>query len=163
RVRIGADELSRIDTCWSIGYALVFIDTLVGHLFCMRALLLALSTGELERITRCIMAETAMTALRGSRSWRRTQRLIAQAADLARRSGTTEASWFSKISAGTALYLSGRFRQAAAYVGEALEMTQDSSTGLTWERVANRTILINSLLPLGRFRELRRLQQEGLR
>jgi tetratricopeptide (TPR) repeat protein len=152
-----------LDTCWSVGYAVICIDPLVGHIFCLRSLLLALRAGDLERIIRGMVSETVMAALPGGRAWRRTARLIEHTMDLAHRCGGVTARYFATHAKGIALYLNGRFRAAAESLDAAQRQAEESPTGLTWERIENRAMLIMALVPMGRYREVRQLQAEGLR
>jgi tetratricopeptide (TPR) repeat protein len=158
-----AQELARIDVCWSLGMALTFVDSAVGNAFMNRALLLALRAGEPERITRCVGIEVGFSSWSGVRYWPRTERLIAYVRELAERSGTVPARFFAIGPAGVAHYCNGRFREAATILESALEMTADGSTGLVHERVTARFFLVTSLVLLGRYKEAARIQQEGLR
>jgi hypothetical protein len=163
REQIPPEQLVRIDICSSVGLALSYVDAAVGHLFAVRALLLALAAGDLERITRGVGMQVGVSAVLGAKAWRRTERLIQTTNDLAKRCASTQARWFAIGPAATAYYLSARFRESVEQHYRALEMTQDASAGLSWEQVATRSLLISALARVGGFRELRRLQQEGLR
>jgi hypothetical protein len=66
------------------------------------------------------------------------------------------------VSEGTALCFKGRFSEGVESLYEALETTRDNSAGLRWEQSQTRMLLLVVLARLGRFDELRRLQQEGL-
>jgi RIO-like serine/threonine protein kinase/tetratricopeptide (TPR) repeat protein len=160
---IGQEDLARIDTCWSIGYALTFVDIFLGEVLVLRALLLALRAGELERISRCVSMHVIRTAAAGGRTWRRTARLREHARELADRSGSLGARWFYAVAMGQSDSLNGRFREAAGHLDEALRMTQDASAGLVWERISTTLVLLKVLEMLGRFKDLRRTQDEGLR
>jgi serine/threonine protein kinase/tetratricopeptide (TPR) repeat protein len=158
-----ARDLARIDTCWSIGYALLFVDTFVGQVLEMRALLMALAAGDLERSARCVGVECGMSAVRGHRAWPKTSRLMVAADDLAARSGSAESRWYAQVACGSACYLSGHFRRAADDLAGALNLTRDGALGLVWEQASTRLVLVSVLTVLGRFRELREAQDEGLR
>ncbi len=80
--RISAEELMRIDTCWSVAQGLGMVDTIRGADFQARHLLLALSAGEKYRIARALSMEAAYHALPGGRSHLRTQRLLRAATEL---------------------------------------------------------------------------------
>jgi tRNA A-37 threonylcarbamoyl transferase component Bud32 len=161
--QITAEELTRVDASFAIGTTLTFADTAVGFLFLTRALLLALSVGELERVARSVGMSIGHTATAGAKAWRRTEALIVIARGLAERSGTVASRAWATAPTGVAFYLNGRFREGVELVSRALEMTADGSTGLVWERVAWRMLLINALGLSGRFRELRKQQEDGLR
>jgi tetratricopeptide (TPR) repeat protein len=129
----------------------------------MRALLVGLSAGDIHRIARCVGVEVGVSAVRGTRAWRQTQDLINQAHVLAERCGTPEAQWYLVAATGTAMYLAGRFREAAEHLTSALEISSDTSAGLVWEQVSTRRCLVVTLSLIGRYKDLRRVQQEGLR
>ena len=160
---IPASDLARIDTCWSVGMALMFVDTFVGFIFLTRALLLALAAGEVERIVRCMGMETGMLGSAGTRTWKRTERLIALATELADRNGAPLSRFFALAGSGGALFCTGRFVEAAEQIERALAILEDRSLGHVHERVTIRIFLMDTLMFLGRYRQLRRLQQEGLR
>jgi tetratricopeptide (TPR) repeat protein len=160
---IGADEASRIDTCWSIGHALLGADLVLGQGLVVRALLLALEAGDVARITRGMGAEVATSALPGTRAWRKTEALVRLQHELAARCGGHEARWLAMGPEGAALYFAGRFRQAVGVLTEALQLTREAPTGLAWERALTCFLLLNSLALLGRYQELRRVQEDGLR
>jgi tRNA A-37 threonylcarbamoyl transferase component Bud32 len=161
--QVAAEELIRVDTCQSIAAGLTFVETFVGFVFHRRALLLALAAGDVERIIPLLGIEAAFYAVAGGRTWRRTERLLRRTRELAERSGTPQAQTFSSATEGIALYLNGRFREAAEKLVRTMSMLQDGSTGLVWEGVTARTFMIQSLAFLGSFKELRRWQEEGLR
>jgi serine/threonine protein kinase/tetratricopeptide (TPR) repeat protein len=161
--QITAQELTRIDTCWSIGSALGYADTFRGFVFTTRALLLALATGDLDRVARTLGGETSIVSTAGGKSWRKTERLIAITRELAERSGTTQARAWATTGAGIAFYCNGRFPEAAEHLGNTLAMLEEGSTGLVFERVTARMYLIFTMAYQGRWRDLRRLQREGLR
>jgi tetratricopeptide (TPR) repeat protein len=161
--RIEGEELTRIDAWWSVGSALSQIDPVLAQVFLTRGLLLALDSGERERIIRSLGFEAGCGAVAGGRAARRTDAVIAYVDALAEKSGTLLARSFAKAGIGTGLYACGRFREAAAQLEEALVLLADGSTGLVHERVTARTYVINAFAWLGRLKDLRRLQREGLR
>jgi eukaryotic-like serine/threonine-protein kinase len=161
--QVAAEELMRIDTCRSLVAGLTFVETFVGFVFHRRALLLALAAGDVERIIPLLGLEAGFVAIAGGRTWRRTERLLALTQALAERSGTPQARTFATATAGVALYLNGRFREAAEKLVRTMDFLQDGSTGLVQEGVTVRMFAIQSLAFLGSFGELRRWQSEGLR
>jgi len=160
---IPVEELTRIDTCWSIGHAILCVDLFLGQVLVLRALLLALRAGDALRITRGMVAEVALSALPGMRTWRRTEALIRHAYDLAAQCRAPEVRWYPMTAEGAALLFGGRFRAAADVLAAALQLALEATTGLAWERALTRMMLVQSLALLGRFAELRRVQEEGLR
>jgi tRNA A-37 threonylcarbamoyl transferase component Bud32 len=158
---IPAEDLMRIDACRSIATGLSFVETFVGFIFMRRALLLALSAGDLERIIPLLGMEAGFNAVAGGRGWRRTERLTRLTHALAERSGSAQAKTYTMATTGLALYLNGRFREAADKIVETINALD--SMGLVQEGVTARIFMIQTLAFLGSFRELRRLQTEGLR
>jgi hypothetical protein len=64
---------------------------------------------------------------------------------------------------GLASYFNGRYAETVRQLTHALDLLKDGSTGLVHERVSCRHFLISALAFLGRFKELRQQQDEGLR
>jgi len=156
-------ELTRIDACWSVGSALGYADTFRGFVFTTRALLLALASGDLDRVARTLGAETSIVSTAGGPKWKKTEGLIAYNHELAERSGTIQARAWAASGAGIAYYCNGYFRRAEEHLVRVIELLSDGSTGLVFERVTARMYLIFTLSYMGRFRELHQLQTEGLR
>jgi tRNA A-37 threonylcarbamoyl transferase component Bud32/tetratricopeptide (TPR) repeat protein len=163
RARITPEQLAYVDTCWSIGFALGFADSFMGIIFMTRALLLALSAGEIERIIRGVSAEVAITGTEGGPAWPRMQKLVAYSRELAKRSGSIQARYFAFAGPGFGFFLSGRFREAADDLSAALDLLKDGSSGFVYEHVTARIFMIESLHYMGGYAELGRLQDEGMR
>jgi tetratricopeptide (TPR) repeat protein len=161
---IPSDERTRIDTCFAVGLTFGLVDIYTGMLFSTRALLLALEAGEIERIGRSIGLEAGFRGgLGGRRSWRRTQRLLAIGRALAERSESALARLFVTVGSGTTLFGNGRYREAVEEFERSLEMARNGVPGLVFESSAVRQLLMVSLGYLGRFKALRRAQEEALR
>jgi hypothetical protein len=158
---VSAEDLMRIDACRSIATGLSFVETFIGFIFLRRALLLALSAGDVERIIPLLGMEAGFNAVAGGRAWRRTEWLLRRTNELAERSGSAQAKTYTLATAGVSLYLNGRFREAAEKLVNTINMLD--STGLVQEGVTARMFAIQALAFLGSFKELRRLQAEGLR
>ncbi len=75
-----------------------------------RSLLLALDAGEPLRIALALGWEAVHVACQGRPTWRRTERLVAAAADVAGRLGHPHALGMASLSAGAAEFLIGRYR-----------------------------------------------------
>jgi hypothetical protein len=157
-----AADLTRIDTCWSIGWNIAFVETVVGYLFSVRALLLALKAGDQERITCALGIVTACSAIGGGRAWPRTERYLQHVHELGSRTQDFRSRVFALAAVGGAYHLNGRFREAAEQLARLLDMLNDGSNGLTHERVMCRMFLLQALSFTGGFRDLRRIHREGL-
>jgi eukaryotic-like serine/threonine-protein kinase len=157
-----AHEQTRIDTCFSMATALSLVEPVVGYVFQTRALLLALSSGELERVVRSLAMHAAYSALYGQRSWRRTSRLIELTRSTAERSGSVRARVSRLGMTGIALFNNGRFREASEQVRDTLELLEDSSLGLVFERFTARLFMIQLMGLRGSYKELSAFQRAGL-
>ena len=74
---IPAEDLIRIDACWSVSTGLSLIDTIRGRTFQARHMLLALRAGEPYRVARAMANEAGYAAyLGGWAARRRTQELV---------------------------------------------------------------------------------------
>ena len=160
--QITAIERTRMDACWSVGLSLSFVDSFVGFVFVRRALLLALSAGDLGSVVRALALVVSSASAMGS-SRKRTQRLIGYTQELAARSDAVEVRGFGSAVVGTSAFLIGRFSEAEKNLRQSLEIFEDRATGLVYERVTIRMFLIWSLNNVGRFRDLARYRMEGLR
>jgi tetratricopeptide (TPR) repeat protein len=163
RDQLTAEELARIDTAMMLGYALNFIDPLLGVVFQTRALLMALRAGELERVTRAVSIEVGFSGQGGARTWRRTERLVEYSKELADRSGSIETRVYATGMAAAVQYLAGRYVESVPPFERFLELAQQRSTGLVFEALTARFFFINTLAHLGRYKELRRRHGEWLR
>jgi tetratricopeptide (TPR) repeat protein len=160
---VTTERLTKIDTCWSFGIVLGFIDPVAGWVFLTRALLLALAAGEPERAARSLAMDVSYRALSGGRSRRRAERLFRYARGLADERSSAQARVFAFGGLGGAFYLNGRFREAAEHLERSLQLSSDNSLGLVHNRVTGEFLLLQSLAFLGRFRDLRRLHSNALR
>ncbi len=163
RAQITDQELTRVDTAWAIGFVLGFADTFMGLLYLTRALLLALSAGEIERIIRGITSEVAILGTGGGAALPRMRRLLAHSRTIAERSTSVQARYFANTGPGIGFFLTGNFREAADALHGALDLLKDGSMGIVYEHVNARFFMIESLHYLGGYAELRRLQAEGMR
>jgi tetratricopeptide (TPR) repeat protein len=161
--QLTAQQVTRLDALLSLGISFAVIDPVIGVVLSTRALVRALSAGDIERIVRAMAMVGGSSAAEGGRAWRRAQGLFLRAAGLAEKSGSLPSRVFATSLAGIGLYLNGRFRDAAENLRRTLELLQDGSTGLVQERVSSHLFLIRTLTLLGEFKEHRRHQEDGLR
>jgi eukaryotic-like serine/threonine-protein kinase len=163
RARLPLDHAVRFDACWSIAMALALVNPFLAFVFQKRALLLALDAGDLHRSVRALVTETGGSAALGTSSWRRTEMLLGRLRELAEQSGTPQSRALMLATHGTAYYLSGFFKKSVDAFGPALGMLDDGALGLVHEGVTSRVLMVYGLAMLGRFAELRRQQEQGLR
>jgi hypothetical protein len=153
----------RLDACLSIAIPLALVDPVVAFVFQKRALLLSLAVGDIDRIIRAMATDAAGSAALGAKAWKRTQRASSRLQALAEQSGTPEARAVSSIATGSVHYLSGRFKTSVEAFSSDPNMLDESSLGLIQERVTARILLIYALAFSGRYAELCRQQERGLR
>ena len=132
---IPADLLRRADVAWSVGASgLGMVDDLAAGEFQSLALRLALEAGEPGRICRALAGEVAFSAVSGTRSQRRTARLLHTARTLAERQGDPHARGTVAMTAGVAAYLEGRFLDAASACAAAEPLLRGSPDA-AWDLV----------------------------
>lgn len=130
---IPAEELMRIDICWSTGIALGLVDSLRGADFQARNLLLSLRAGEPYRVARALAMESGYVAIEGSKTAARTAHLQREAASIADRVGHPHAIGLVKLMSGIGAFLDGKWQAACDRCGEAETIFRDRCTGVTWE------------------------------
>jgi hypothetical protein len=153
---IPAEELRRIDLCWSVSTCLTMIDTIRGADFLTRGLLLALRAGEPIRIARSLALEAAHVATAGGRTIPRGKKLLAIAEGIAQRSGHPYARGWVALSKGMIAYFEDRWQDNLAYCDEAATIFRDHCTGVTWELDTAHTFALWALLLQGEIPELTR-------
>jgi hypothetical protein len=141
--------LSLIDICSAVSAGLGVVDTIRGADFQARQLLLALKAGEPSRVLRALAMETAFVASQGTPAAKRAQRLLARAKEVAAGSGEPTGHGLTLWAAGSAAFLSGRWRDAAESFAEAEEVFTERCTGMTWELDTTRFFSLWSVFYLG--------------
>ncbi|MFT3775128.1 MAG: hypothetical protein QM820_58015 [Minicystis sp.] len=129
-----AEDLARLDVCWSIGHALQSVDLVRGADFQARHLLYALDAGEPGRVARALASEAILAAMEGGRrGLDRAPRLVEQAHAAAERSGAPHAiAWAARAAAGVAFH-APRFSEAVALAHRAVELFRKTCTGVVWD------------------------------
>lgn len=151
-------DLTRIDTCWSVAVGLSMVDNVRAADFQARHLLLALRSGDLERIARAFTFEVGFVSGPGSASEAASKALLRQAGELAKRVGTPYATGFHTLMAGVREYLAGRWTSALGLVESAEQTLRERCSGLTWEVTNAQRFTLGSLMYKGDLLEvLRRL------
>jgi eukaryotic-like serine/threonine-protein kinase len=141
--------LSLIDICSAVSAGLGVVDTIRGADFQARQLLLALKAGEPTRVLRALAMETAFVGSQGTAAAKRAQRLLARAKEVAAGSGEPTGHGLTLWAAGSAAFLSGRWRDAAESFAEAEEVFTERCTGMTWELDTTRFFSLWSVFYLG--------------
>ena len=154
--QISAEDLTRIDLCWSAVAGLSVIDPILGADFQTRGLLLALRAGEPFRVARSVAMEGANRATEGIRAAKRVESLFTLAETLADRLDSPEAHGVISMSRGMGTLLLGRWKQAQTWFDHGESLLRDHCTGVTWERDTARNLALWALLHMGKIAELKR-------
>ncbi len=152
---ISSKDLMRIDVCWSVGIGLAMVDTIRGSDFQTRNLRLSLEAGEPYRIARALAIEAVYAGAAGSKGVKRAKLLLDACAALVARAPQPHLVGLSKMAAGGAAFLEGRFDDACALCREAEQVFREQCTGVSWELSFCQSFLHWSLYFLGELDELR--------
>ena len=161
--QVAAEELTRIDTCWSAATGLAMIDTLTGADFQTRHLLMALRAGEPVRVARALAMEVAFSATGGEASWRRTDQLRRSAETLAKRVNDPHARGMVACTAAMADYQRGRWRAGFEGFESAAKFLRERCAGVTYEIAGAERFAVDALHNLGKIGELCRRVPRHLR
>ena len=153
---VPANELTTIDTYWSVASGLAIVDTIRGADFQTRGLLRALDAGEPYRVARSLGFEAGFSASAGASAKKRTAKLLAAASTLVEKLDQPQAHALHKGAAGMAAFLEGRWRDAHRLLDEAAEIFVQRCTGVAWEQHTAQMYALIALFYLGRAGELQR-------
>src|SRR5712691_816976 len=142
-------DLLRIDTCWALEVGMAMFDMVRGADFQARHLVLALRAGEPYRVARALAMEAAYVSFGGSRSQERTARLVRASRDLAKRVGHPYAIGLATLTAGSAAWLDGRWREAREHCERAEAILREQCTGVDWEILTAQLFDLASLFFIG--------------
>jgi serine/threonine protein kinase len=155
RSQISAEELVRVDACWSVAIGLGLVDTIRAADFQARHLLLALKTGDPLRIARALAVELPYASLPGSRTRRRTEGVARLAEQVAGLVDEPYAGALLALGKGTSSYFQGQWRTTRELLTRAEAILREQCTGVTWELDTAHLYLALALFYLGDIRELR--------
>jgi tetratricopeptide (TPR) repeat protein len=131
--QVAADKLTKIDVCWSATIGLSVVDPIRGADFQARGLLLALQSGEPNRIARSLATEAGHVATAGGRTRHRVERLLAKADALSQELDSRYADGFNLLIKGIAAFLQGRWRRSVECSDSAETTFRNHCTGVAWE------------------------------
>ena len=154
------EKLELIDIFRSVAVGISIVDVIRGADYQTRSLLLALEAGEPLRIALALGWEAVHVACQGRPTWRRTERLVTAAGDVAGRLGHPHALGMASLSAGAAEFLIGRYQSGIEFLTRAESIFRDRCTGVIWELDTTRIFALWSLFYLGRVAELGQRCQE---
>jgi serine/threonine protein kinase/tetratricopeptide (TPR) repeat protein len=161
--RIAPKDILRLDACASVADTLAYADALRGAVFHTRHLLLALRLGETRRVARALGAECAYLGARGSKTWPRTQRVIALAHEIGERAGTAEARASVMAFTGPAYVVNMRYTTGIDQIERAIVIFREQVPGSVWEVTMLRFFLFMAFAYLSRFAEQRAQQEAALK
>lgn len=150
---IPAEEIMKIDICWTAAVGLSTVDTLRGANFQALHFLLALKAGELYRVTRALATEAGYSATSGGRSRKRTQNLVDKALLLARKLDHPHAMGIATLAAGLGDFFSGRWKGARELFETTETILSERCQGVAWELNMSRFYTLISLIYMGEMAE----------
>ena len=130
---IPAEELLRVDTCWSVATGLSLVDTMRGAEFQTAHLMLALEAGEPYRVARALAVEAGYRSTRGGRGLVEAEHLVDEAEALAERIASPHALSIATMVRAVMAYLGGRWRLAREKAEQAEQILRNQCTGAAWE------------------------------
>jgi len=131
--QVPPEDLLRIDTCRSIAMGLANVEPMLGMSFATSHLLHALEAGEPYRLSLALALEAAYSSAAGSKSHRRTARLVEAASSLAEQVENPHAQGMALFTSGLVLYFEGRADRALDFLQRADTLLRERCTGVSWE------------------------------
>jgi hypothetical protein len=154
---IAADQLVRVDTCWSVSHGLAMIDNIRGAAFQAKHLALALQTGERRRVVRALALEIPFLARSGIRVHKRVDALMQRTEAMATALDDPYSLGLLSTTSALAHHLLGRFKRALAAAERGDAILRDCA-GAAWELGNARMFALNALAYCGPLPELCRRQ-----
>ena len=154
--QISPTRLAQVDACWSAAIGLTVVAPVFGADFQTRGLLLALRCGEPYRIACFLSLGALLLAMEGERNRRRAEKLLQEAARLARRVDRPHADALVRFAAGAAACLTGRWKHSIETCDQATKLLRDHCTGVAWELDTANAFALWSLFWAGEIGELTR-------
>jgi eukaryotic-like serine/threonine-protein kinase len=148
RDALPAEQLLKIDACWSVALGLSLVDPIRAADFQTRNLIYSLESGEPYRVARALSMEAGFRATGGSKSEREAREISEQALALAAKVGHPHAIGLATFTAGLGRYLVGRWRAAVELLSRA-EGILAELPGAIWELNAAQRFQLNSLTFIG--------------
>ena len=152
--RLAADcdpeQLRRIDACWSVEIGLCLVDVLRASQFHARHLLLALASGEPERIARGLAMEVFFGSMDGASG----AEILSRARQLAGRVKGRYAAGLTEMAAGMLACSKGEWREARRRLEMARGQLREVRIGVAWELDTVHHFRVLAMLHLGAWPEL---------
>lgn len=155
--RIPADQIARVDTCWSAAIGMSIIDIVRAADFHLRGLRLAFRTGDPSRVARSLAMTAIHLAPGGSKAVGTTRRYLAAAESVAHEIADAYVEGLVKLAQTAVAFMQGRFREAFESASMAEEVLRDRCNGVAWELDAIHTYQTWALVAMGEVARLRLL------
>jgi tetratricopeptide (TPR) repeat protein len=152
--QVAAEDLTRIDVCWTAADGLGLIDPIRGADFQARGLLLALRAGEPYRIARSLIFEAAHVSSAGGPGQRRAAELLRAAKEIAQRLDDPHTWGRFNLTQGIVAYLSGDWKRATEFCDRGEAILRTCCTGGFWEVATSNLFSLWSLQFRGELAEL---------
>lgn len=146
-------ELDRIDACSSAASGIGLADPMEGVVYQVRALLLALASGEVTRVTRSLALEGAFRAAFGSAGFAQAEALLDQAHDLAVRSEDPKSQGVVLACRAIAMLQAGRWSACLDSAARARTLLREDGEGASWFLATATSYHLAALGFLGRLPE----------
>jgi tRNA A-37 threonylcarbamoyl transferase component Bud32 len=157
-------ELLRADVAWSMGTGLAGIDVVRGVAFHSRHTLLALDSGDAERIARALAWEAIGAAIEHGGDDRHGRRILVDAERAAERAPSNQARGFVASARATTAWCAGRWRESIARGDEAIAIFNAVPQKVAWEVGSlNAFWRLPAMLHMGDLEALGRRAREALR
>jgi serine/threonine protein kinase len=154
--QLTAEDLTRIDICWSLAIGLARVDNIRAAYFQSLHLRFALRAGEPYRVVRALAAEAGFAATAGGPGKQRTEWFLAAVESCARRIDHPHALALATFAPAFAAFYQGHFRIALEKSEQAETIFRERCTGVTWEINTAQTYTHSSLYYMGEIHELTR-------
>jgi len=149
--------LARIDTCRSVAVGTHFIDPLRGSAYHYRGLLLALKTGEPNRVGRALATHVSIVSLAGGRRrFAETEAVRRRAMEIADRLDNEYLRAMTTLGGGVGLGHLGDHQGCLSQIEAGAALLRDRCVGAIWEHQGARVFMMESLFWLGEWAELQR-------
>ncbi|TNE87583.1 MAG: hypothetical protein EP330_17965 [Deltaproteobacteria bacterium] len=144
-----ADELYKVDTCWSLASGLAIIDTFVATDFQVRQLRLALDAGEPYRVVRALALEASYLAAQGHDSREAALSLLERAEAMAEDLDSAHLRAFLPLCRAMCDFLDARWKESASGMLIAERILERECRDVTWELSQTTTFYVDAVHNLG--------------
>lgn len=153
---IRAEDLARLDICWSAALGLSNIHPICGAALHARHLLLAIRTGEPYRVLLGLAMEIGLSALAGGKAAQRTARIAENAETLARHVSHPHGLAVVRLARGAAAFYEGRWKIALQLAQEAEKILREQCPGAVYELDTAHIVSLYALYHMGTWTDLNR-------